>query len=392
MAFLADSVEMKPIFFRLNLCLLLTISPGIAQTIFTEGLQYPQRLIFTPAGNLLVSEGGIAVPNNGRISLVDSQGKRRSLLEGLPAAPGQGIPAFGPTGMALDGRTLYLLVGEGDVMVGPPFSVNLDGPASPIFSSVLRIQFSRVVDTIDSSFQMTFGDQWSLSDGSDVTLQNAAGDQATIHLLTSYRSPVRNILGGAARARPADPYGVWLDAPDNALYLTDASSETLVKVNTVTGHSQVLTRFQPEQRVTAAGTQFVDNVPTALCRVGDSFLVSFLSAGPFPAGAASVRLWNPSDGAWSKVRAVVSDLTMASDLLCLRGGSETAPKVVTVEYTTTPPANFTTGAGRVQLTDGTQKRVLAQGLLLPTAIAQSPTSGELYVLTVPGTIFRLPAP
>ena len=172
--------------------------------------------------------------------------------------------------------------------------------------------------------------------------------------------------------------------------MADASSETLVKVDVVTGRSQVLTRFQPNERISAAGTQYVDNVPTALCPVGDSFLVSFLSAGPFPAGSASVKLWNPSSGGWSKAQPMIGDLTMASDMLCLRGGNENAPKVVTVEYTTTPPANFTTGAGRVQLIDGTQKKVLAQGLLLPTGIAQHPMSGELYVLTLPGAIFRLP--
>ena len=165
---------MKPILLTLSVFFLLTSRPVAAQTPFADGLQFPQRLIFTPAGSLLVSEGGTPEPNNGRVSLVDAQGKRRSLLEGLPAAPGQNIPAFGPTGMGLDGRTLYLLIGEGDVMVGPPFTVNLDGPSSPIFSSVLRIQFSRDLDTIDSPFKLTFTDHWSLSDGFDVTLQNAA--------------------------------------------------------------------------------------------------------------------------------------------------------------------------------------------------------------------------
>ena len=33
-----------------------------AQTPFAEGLQFPQRLIATPVGNLLVSEGGTARP------------------------------------------------------------------------------------------------------------------------------------------------------------------------------------------------------------------------------------------------------------------------------------------------------------------------------------------
>src|SRR5262245_56478660 len=84
-----------------------------AQTPFVEGLQFPQRMIVSPMGNLLVSEGGTAAPNTGRVSIVNRQGNRRSLLDGLPAGSGHGIPAFGPGGMGLDGRTLYIVMGEG---------------------------------------------------------------------------------------------------------------------------------------------------------------------------------------------------------------------------------------------------------------------------------------
>lgn len=381
---------MKRTLLLLGVGVLLVSGPAAAQTTFAEGLQYPQRLVFTPAGNLLVSEGGTAEVNTGRVSLINRQGIRSSLLEGLPAAPGQNIPAFGPTGMGLDKRTLYLLIGEGNVMVGPPFVINPEGPASPIFSSVLKIQFSVDVDTIASPFQLNLGDHWALIDGYDVEARNATGDHATIHLLTTFRSPVRNVLGGTARARPADPYGAWLDAANDTLYIADASSETLVQVNSITGRYQVITRFQPDERSTSNGTQFVDNVPTALCPIGDSFLVSFLSAGPFPPGASSVRVWTPSNGGWSRASSVVRDLTMTSDLLCLPGGTVNAPRVVTVEYTVKPPANLTTPSGRVQLVDGSQKQVLARDLLLPTGVALDPVSGDLFVATLPGQIVRVP--
>ena len=367
-------------------------APAPGQTLFSEGLQFPQRLIPTPLGNLLVSEGGAAAEaNKGRVSLVNRQGERRSLLEGLPSAAGQGIPAFGPTGMGLDGRTLYLLIGEGNVMVGPPFVINTDGPSSPLFSSVLRIQFSTDVDGIRSGFEMSPADHWSLIDGNDIDLRNAGGDRAVVHLLTTFRL-VRNILGGTARVRPSDPYGAWLHASDNTLYIADASAESLGKVNTVTGKYEIVTRFQPDERTTAAGTQFVDNVPTSLCPIGDSFLMSFLSAGPFPPGASSIRAWKPSDGSWSRVIPLISGLTMTNDMLCLRGGTASAPRVVTVEYTTTPPANFTTAGGRIQLFEGAQGRTLAQGLLLPTAVTQDPITGDLFVTTLPGAIYRVPLP
>ena len=206
---------------------LLISSAATAQTLLVEGLQLPQRLIATPAGNLLVSEGGTQ-PNTGRVSLVDRQGNRRSLLEGLPSAPGQNVPAFGPTGMGLDGRTLYLLIGEGDVMVGPPFIINSDGPSLPIFSSVLQIRFSTEVDRIASGFQLTVGDHWVLIDGKDVYLENTSGDRASIHLLTTFRL-VRNILGGVARARPSDPYGAFLDASKTPYTLPTRAGKALLK-------------------------------------------------------------------------------------------------------------------------------------------------------------------
>jgi hypothetical protein len=374
----------------LSLVILFTPYPAAAQSLFAEGLQFPQRLIFTPRGNLLVSEGGASTPNNGRVSILDRQANRRSLLEGLPAGPGHGIPAFGPTGMGLDGRTLYLLVGEGDVMVGPPFTINLNGPSSPIFHSVLRIEFSAEVDAIASSFRLTPGNHWALADGYDLVLTNTEGASATVHLLTTFRPLVRNILGGAAIQRPSDPYGVWLDANNRALYIADPSAETLVRVNTVTGRSLVLTRFQPDERATPTGATFVDSVPTAACPVGDSFLVSFLSGAPFPLGASSVRLWRPSDGGWSRLAPLVGGLTMTNDMICLPGGTPSVPRVVTVEYSTT--IDRTLPSGRVQFFDGSQRRILAQNLLLPTGVTQDPTTGDLFVATLTGSIFRMPLP
>jgi hypothetical protein len=82
---------------------------------------------------------------------------------------------------------------------------------------------------------------------------------------------------------------------------------------------------------------------------------------------------------------------MTSDMICLSGGSSAAPRFATVEYTTMPPANTTTPAGRVQLFDGNQGRVLAQGILLPTGITQDPLTGDFFVATLSGTIYLVPS-
>jgi len=141
---------------KVLLCAHLAVFSAMAQnvTVFASDLQKPTRLVFTPQGNLLVSEGGLPEPNTGRVSILDRGGSRRSLLEGLPTARAYLLGPYGPTGMALDGDTLYLLIGEGDVLAFPPPNVRLnpDGPSSPIFSAILKIQFSAEVDRLRGSF------------------------------------------------------------------------------------------------------------------------------------------------------------------------------------------------------------------------------------------------
>ncbi len=179
--------------------------PVPGQTIFSDGLQYPQKMIATPRGSLLVSEGGTSEAHTGRVSLVSPTGVRRSLLEGLPAAPGHEIPAFGPAGIALNGRMLYLVIGDGDMEVGPPFAFSPAGSSSPLFQSILRVEFSAQPDTITTSFRLTPADQWTLFDGYDVELRNSAGDRATVHRLMAFHQVLRNFLGGVQVLRVSAP-------------------------------------------------------------------------------------------------------------------------------------------------------------------------------------------
>ncbi len=222
---------------------------------FASGLQFPQRLIFTQAGHLLASEGGTREPNSGRVSIVDRSGTRRSLLEGLPSGPAHFTNPFGPTGMAHDGRTLYLLIGKGDIMAGVPpnYGINLNGPSSPIFSSLLRIQFSRDPDEIVDVFHLEPVHHWALLDGDEVTLTNTAGDRARISVLTAFRPMVRNVLGGDEPVRPSDPYSLVADANKHFLYVVDASAETVSRVDTRAGRYLTLYRFLPAVRDTPPG-------------------------------------------------------------------------------------------------------------------------------------------
>jgi len=116
---------------------------------FATGLLAPSKIIQSPRGNFLVAEGGPEVPNHGRISIVDQQGQRRTLIEGSPSARTFVGDFNGTTGLELQGRTLYVLNGQGDVTLAGPVPGTERAnptPSSPIFSSVLAVHFSAAME------------------------------------------------------------------------------------------------------------------------------------------------------------------------------------------------------------------------------------------------------
>ena len=146
--------------FALSLGLLCVSLPGVlpaqvpCPTVepFAAGLVAPSKIIQTPRGDFIVAEGGPQVPNNGRVSIVDRNGIPRTLLDGLPSARTFVGDFNGTTGVYLEGRTLYVLNGQGDVtLAGPvPGTERANpSPSSPIFSSVLAIHFSAAMDELE---------------------------------------------------------------------------------------------------------------------------------------------------------------------------------------------------------------------------------------------------
>ena len=69
------------------MALILSGVSALAQsaTVFAGGLKAPVRMILTPGGNLLVAESGTG-HMDGRISIIDQSGSRRTLVDGLPSA------------------------------------------------------------------------------------------------------------------------------------------------------------------------------------------------------------------------------------------------------------------------------------------------------------------
>jgi len=356
-------------------------------TVFATGLQQPVGIVFTPAGNLLVSEGGLEEPGTGRVSMLDRNGVRRSLLEGLPTGRGYLLRPFGPTGMALDGDTLYLLIGEGDTLAFPPpaVRVNTDGPTSPIFNSILKIRFSAEVDRLRGSLRLGTPADWALLDGYEVRLDNSLGESATVQLLTAFRPLVRNVLGGPFTFRQSNPYFPVLDARNNTLWLTDAAMETVIKVDTITGRYQVVYRFEPLLRSTATGMIRVDTVPTGLCLQGDQLLVAqFTAAAPHEEQASILSIDTRSGAA----RTIMTGLTSVSSILCTPEGVYAAESF----FAPNP------GRLRLSLSQGASRRTLMEWTAPePRAIggmARDQVSGAIYLTrsafgTAPGEILRV---
>src|SRR5438552_2441663 len=266
-------------------------------TVLASGLNSPMKLVMTPERNLLVSESTVQ-PNTGRISIVDRSGVRRTLIDGLPSGPGfPGNNPLGPSALALDGATLYVGILEGNSLTAGPASLGHpipppDGPASPIFSSILKLRLGADVDRVMTAFHLTLDDHFTLADRAAVTLTNADGQSLTAELLAGFP----NIpLDRVEVYGHVTPYGMALDPQRQFLYVADAGQNRIIRVDVNTGVWQTFLRFPRVPRVPALPTVTeTDPVPTSVRFRDGQMLVTFLTGAPFAQGEAVVRSINPA--------------------------------------------------------------------------------------------------
>jgi hypothetical protein len=284
------------------LSVLLTAAPVSAQcNEVISGLRQPLGTALTNQGNLLVSETGTRDLNSGRISIVDADGNRRTLLDGLPSAINDVNDPSGPAGLFLRGRTLYVAIGVGDV--GRPGPIpgttipNPAGPSSPIFSSVLAIQFSANAENTTTGFTLTPANQQALADGQTVTLSHGAGDRITIRLVANFPNFVPFPL-------PFFPPNVQLSNPfqlvavEDELYVTDGGRNLVWHIDLLTDSFSPLVSFPPipNPAFPAVGGPNLDAVPTGIASFGDQLLVTLFRGFPFPPGVSTVEEINPLTG------------------------------------------------------------------------------------------------
>ena len=72
-------------------------------TTVASGLESPLSLVQSNTGSFIVSESGTGAPNSGRISIVDANGGRHTLIDGLPAGISDVGDPSGPSGLFLRG-------------------------------------------------------------------------------------------------------------------------------------------------------------------------------------------------------------------------------------------------------------------------------------------------
>ena len=351
--------------------------------VFSAGFLSPTKLIFSPSGSLIVAESGNG-PNTGRISLVNRDGNRRTLLANLPAgfsAP-NGDPS-GPSDVVLIGRQLYILIGGGDAVIsGPTPGTELPNPnpSSKLFSSILTVRLDREIDLIEGSFVLSVDQQQSLAAGQPVGLTSTSGEKARVRLLVNFPDftpePRPNL---PENVRSSNPFGLALNL--GKLYIADASQNTVQEVNLVTGESRLVITFANRPNPTPVGPPQIEAVPSGIRAFAGRLLVPQLTGFPFPSGFAQVL----SVGTTGDSYTFIEGLTMAIDVL-----PRTLTSLYTLEFSTDP---LNGGPGRLQLFTfpGPTSQVLAADLITPAGMARDEVTGDLFVTSfATGTIVRVP--
>jgi hypothetical protein len=373
----------------LTLCFASLTASAQTTSVFTTGLSQPIKIISTPGGNFIVAEAGNG-PNTGRISIIDEDGNRNTLIDGLPAAVTAEGGNSGPSGLDLRGRTLFVTIGEGDgVLPGPIAGTQVPNPnpSSPLLSSVLALHFSANVEKGVQPFTLTFAQQTALANGADIVLDNGAGDRLTIELIADLPNYVPAPLPFfPANVRNSNPFGVVAAA--KSLYVVNAGLNAVLKVNILTGNFETVATFAPRPNPLPFGPPVIDAVPDSIRLVGDQVFVPLLTGFPFVQGLSEVRRVDLSTGSNTSY---IGGLTSAIDVFPIKARGNSIQLLV-LQFSANFLANL---PGKLLLFDGpaAQPFVIADNLISPTSMARDPKSGDMLITEIfTGRIIRVQLP
>lgn len=351
----------------------------------TSGLLLPLGITQSNQGNLIVSESGTPTANTGRISIVDLNGQRRTLLEGMPSARNDVNDPSGPAGLFMRGRTLYVAIGVGDAILAGPFlgtgSAN-PNPSSPLLSSVVAIHFSADVENTTSGFSLSFADQLSLSQNELVTLNDSAGNRITIEMIANFPNSNPNPLPTfPANARGSNPFD--LVVIENQIYVTDGGQNAVRQIDIPTGAFSTLVTFAPVTNpfFPAIGGPVIEAVPTGLRFSDGQLLVDLFSGVPFAPGFSSVQAVDPATGAHSTF---IGGRKAAVDVLPIRNDDDTDHLVL--QHAST--GFFFGSPGQLLRFEnpGDAPTVIASCFTRPTSMVLDENTNTLYVTDFGGRI------
>jgi hypothetical protein len=358
-------------------------------TPLTTGLRSPLGIALSNQNNLLVSETGTTgVLHSGRISIVDTDGTRRTLLDGLPSATNDVNEASGPAGLVMRGRTLYVAIGIGDtiqvVAPGSPVRVGNPNPASPIFSSLLAVHFSAHVEKTTHGFLLTAADYDALANGQTVKLSNSGGDKITIELVANFPDYVANPLPTAPNnVRGTNPFD--LEIIGSRVYSTDGGRNLVWQADIHTGAFSSLAEFDPILNSTGIGPPVLEAVPTGIREFEGQLLVTLFRGFPFPSGTSVVEQIDPVSGEHAPV---LSGLRTAIDVIV---GDEEQLSLFVLEHGSGPLLPPFSGPGSLTRRDVSGSTVLANCLGRPTSMVRDERSGAFYITElVNGRVVKVP--
>lgn len=391
-------------------------------TELTSGLHLPLGITQSKQGNLLVSETGTGA-NDGRISIVDLDGHRRTLLAGLPSGIADVGDASGPAGLFLRGRTLYVAIGIGDAIRNGPQPgttvPNPNGASSPIFSSVLAIHFSDdFVEKTTDGFTLSFADQQALASGERVRLSNGGDDHIKIKLVANFPNFTSNPLASLlTNVRGSNPFDLVLvgdqsrdDGDENrhdgegerdgrqVLYVTDGGQNLVWRVDVKSGAFSMLTVFplvtNPLFPGFPVGGRFLEAVPTGIAYAGGQLLVTLFRGVPFPPGTSVVVQVDPLTGSHIDPLTgshipFITGLKTAIDVLPIREDGDT--DYLVLQHASAGPFFGSPGLVLRFETPAGPPTVIANCLNRPTSMTLDRKTGTLYVTElVTGRIVAIP--
>jgi hypothetical protein len=351
-----------------------TASAQCPAPVLAGGLEGPIGITQSNQGRLFVSETGPPVVNSGRISIVDTDGVRRTLLSGLPSGVGSIGDFSGPTGLFMRGRTLYVLIGEGNSTLPGPFpgaELPNPNPASPLFSSVLAIHISAHTEAITTGFALTSEQQQALSDGETVTLSNGSGDEIKIELIANFPNFVDNPSLPPPFVIHSNPFD--LVVVGDQVFVTDGGLNLVYKVDIPTGTFSELVTFPPIANPLPFGPPVVEAVPTGIAHFNGQLLVTLFRGFPFPVGSSVVEQVDPSTGAHS---VLIPGLSSAIDVLPITSKGDT--DYLVLQFSTNMLGGGLGSLLRFETPDSTPT-VLAGCLITPTSMTLDEKTDTLYI-------------